>query len=168
VATIFLGGTFFSFAVIVNSHSQLRNILLSYLVWLFATRTLKLMPHLWNQPSHIIYVPAYILFGYYFAIMKVYALCTLHEVRLVSFSILNCTENQHRLDGALGLVSATFLQLQPLPIKLTLKKRIVNLASTTCLDWGVATIHIPRKMAELKGNPQISKVQRRLEASRPY
>ncbi|KAF8907894.1 glycosyltransferase family 2 protein [Gymnopilus junonius] len=55
------------------------NILLSYMVWLTATRTFKLMPHLWHQPSHVIYVPAFILFGYYFAIMKMYALCTLHE-----------------------------------------------------------------------------------------
>ncbi|KAF8965549.1 glycosyltransferase family 2 protein [Flammula alnicola] len=31
------------------------NILLSYFVWLSATRTLKLMPHLWHQPEHIIY-----------------------------------------------------------------------------------------------------------------
>lgn len=36
-----------------------------YVVWLFATRTLKLLPHLWQHPSHIIYVPAWILFGYY-------------------------------------------------------------------------------------------------------
>ncbi|KAG1751333.1 glycosyltransferase family 2 protein [Suillus paluster] len=55
------------------------NIVLSYLVWLLATRTAKLLPHLWHTPSHIIYVPAFILFGYYFAIMKLYALFTLHE-----------------------------------------------------------------------------------------
>lgn len=55
------------------------NIILSYLVWLLATRTAKLLPHLWHTPSHIIYVPAFILFGYYFAIMKLYALFTLHE-----------------------------------------------------------------------------------------
>ncbi len=58
-----------------------RNVILCYIVWLTVTRTLKLLPHLWHQPSHIIYVPAFILFGYYFAIMKVYALLTLHEVR---------------------------------------------------------------------------------------
>ena len=40
------------------------------------------MPHLWYQPQHIIYVPAFILFGYYFAIMKIYAALTLHEVSL--------------------------------------------------------------------------------------
>ncbi|KXN85843.1 Hyaluronan synthase 3 [Leucoagaricus sp. SymC.cos] len=55
------------------------NIILSYMVWLSATRTAKLLPHLWNRPQDIIYVPAFILFGYYFAVMKLYALCTLHE-----------------------------------------------------------------------------------------
>jgi len=55
------------------------NVLLSYMVWLSATRTLKLLPHLWNRPQDIVYVPAFILFGYYFAIMKLYALVTLHE-----------------------------------------------------------------------------------------
>jgi hypothetical protein len=55
------------------------NILLSYFVWISATRTAKLLPHLWDRPQDIIYVPAFIAFGYYFAIMKLYALCTLHE-----------------------------------------------------------------------------------------
>lgn len=59
-----------------------RNVILSYMVWLTLTRTLKLMPHIWNHPGHIIYVPAFIAFGYYFAIMKLYALLTLHEVNL--------------------------------------------------------------------------------------
>jgi len=61
-----------------------RNILGSYMVWLSATRTAKLLPHLWYRPQDIIYVPAFILFGYYFAIMKIYALFTLHEVRCLS------------------------------------------------------------------------------------
>ena len=58
-----------------------RNVILSYLVWLTATRTAKLLPHLWDRPQDIIHVPAFILFGYYFAVMKLYALVTLHEVR---------------------------------------------------------------------------------------
>lgn len=64
-----------------------RNILASYLVWLAATRTAKLIPHLWTRPQDIVYVPAFILFGYYFAIMKVYALLTLHEVSIPVFAI---------------------------------------------------------------------------------
>ncbi|THH12786.1 hypothetical protein EW146_g7373 [Bondarzewia mesenterica] len=55
------------------------NVIVCYLVWLTATRTGKLLPHLWNRPQDVIYVPAFILFGYYFAIMKIYALFTLHE-----------------------------------------------------------------------------------------
>lgn len=54
------------------------DVILSYIVWITATRTLKLLPHLWFRPLDIIYVPAYIAFGYYFAIMKLYALCTLN------------------------------------------------------------------------------------------
>ena len=65
-----------------------RNILLSYVVWLSATRTAKLLPHLWNRPQDIIYVPAFILFGYYFAVMKLYALLTLHEVGVLAFVTL--------------------------------------------------------------------------------
>ncbi|AAW45548.1 hypothetical protein CNBH2170 [Cryptococcus deneoformans B-3501A] len=60
-------------------HLAAWDIVVSYLVWLMCTRTLKLLPHLWNNPKHIIYVPAFIAFGYYFAIMKLYALFTLHE-----------------------------------------------------------------------------------------
>jgi len=55
------------------------NVILSYIVWLSATRTAKLLPHLWGRPQDIIHVPAFILFGYYFAVMKIYALFTLHE-----------------------------------------------------------------------------------------
>jgi len=55
------------------------NVLCSWLVWLLATRTLKLLPHLWKRPQDVIHVPAFILFGYYFSVMKLYALCTLHE-----------------------------------------------------------------------------------------
>ncbi|KAH9942536.1 glycosyltransferase like family 2-domain-containing protein [Epithele typhae] len=41
-----------------------RNVVVSYFVWLFATRTAKLLPHLWNRPQDIIHL---------------YALFTLHE-----------------------------------------------------------------------------------------
>lgn len=57
------------------------------MVWLTATRTAKLLPHLWNRPQDIIYVPAFIVFGYYFAVMKLYALFTLHEVSFFFLAI---------------------------------------------------------------------------------
>ncbi|GAA6060740.1 hypothetical protein JCM10212_003784 [Sporobolomyces blumeae] len=56
------------------------NVLLSWCVWLTATRTAKLAPHLWNRPMDFVYVPVWVAFGYYFSVMKLYALCTLHEV----------------------------------------------------------------------------------------
>ncbi|GAA5960184.1 hypothetical protein JCM3765_002500 [Sporobolomyces pararoseus] len=56
------------------------NILLSWCVWLTTTRTAKLAPHLWNRPGDVIYVPVWVAFGYYFSVMKLYALFTLHEV----------------------------------------------------------------------------------------
>lgn len=79
------------------------------MVWLSATRTAKLLPHLWTRPQDIIYVPAFILFGYYFAVMKLYALCTLHEVgyigRLVEAIRLNLS---FRLVGEPVPASVTF------------------------------------------------------------
>ncbi|KAG0242631.1 hypothetical protein BGX31_000087 [Mortierella sp. GBA43] len=61
-------------------HLPLWDIIVSYVVWLMMTRIVKLLPHLFKRPQDIIWVPAFLIFGYYFAIMKVYALFTLHEV----------------------------------------------------------------------------------------
>ena len=104
------------------SHLVRRNVIISYFVWLMATRTAKLLPHLWNRPQDIIHVPAFILFGYYFAIMKLYALFTLHEVRfmLLTFYKFFCAQFSNaafRLVGVLVLVLAT---LRRLPLLLTL------------------------------------------------
>ncbi|KAK4703960.1 hypothetical protein P7C70_g2256, partial [Phenoliferia sp. Uapishka_3] len=56
------------------------NIILSWFTWLTITRTAKLAPHLWKRPQDVVYVPAWVAFGYFFAAMKLYALFTLHEV----------------------------------------------------------------------------------------
>ncbi|KAI8576388.1 hypothetical protein K450DRAFT_257062 [Umbelopsis ramanniana AG] len=56
------------------------NIAISYIVWLMLTRAMKLIPHFIKRPQDIIHIPAWLIFNYYFAIMKVYALFTLHEV----------------------------------------------------------------------------------------
>ncbi|ORX94150.1 polysaccharide synthase [Basidiobolus meristosporus CBS 931.73] len=59
-------------------HLPLWVVILSYIFWLLITRCIKLLPHFWRRPQDIVYVPAFLLFNYYFAIMKLYALCTLH------------------------------------------------------------------------------------------
>ncbi|KAH9919480.1 glycosyltransferase family 2 protein [Epithele typhae] len=83
-----LAGPVFVFYILYRSfipvenggfHLPWWNVLVSYLVWLLVTRAFKLLPHLWHRPQDVIYLPAFILFGYYFAVMKIYALFTLHE-----------------------------------------------------------------------------------------
>jgi cellulose synthase/poly-beta-1,6-N-acetylglucosamine synthase-like glycosyltransferase len=54
------------------------NIAISYIVWLLVTRALKLTPHFLKRPQDIWVLPFWLLFNYYFAIMKIYALFTLH------------------------------------------------------------------------------------------
>jgi hypothetical protein len=54
------------------------DIILSYCVWLLSTRIIKLSPHFFRRPQDIIHVPAFLVFNFYFAIMKVYALFTLN------------------------------------------------------------------------------------------
>ncbi|KAF9099395.1 hypothetical protein BGX29_007146 [Mortierella sp. GBA35] len=61
-------------------HLPIWDIVISYVVWLMLTRVIKLLPHLFKRPQDVIWVPAFLLFGYYFAIMKIYAVFTLHEV----------------------------------------------------------------------------------------
>lgn len=55
------------------------NILVSWFVWLTVTRGFKLLPHFIRRPQDVIYIPLWILFGYYFAFLKIYALFTLHK-----------------------------------------------------------------------------------------
>ncbi|KAK9728194.1 hypothetical protein K7432_001249 [Basidiobolus ranarum] len=61
-----------------NYHLPLWNVLVSYIIWLLITRCIKLLPHFWRRPQDIIHVPAFLIFNYYFCIMKIYALFTLH------------------------------------------------------------------------------------------
>ncbi|KAI8062410.1 glycosyltransferase like family 2-domain-containing protein [Gongronella butleri] len=54
------------------------NIAVSYICWLLVTRALKLIPHFLRRPQDIWVIPFWLIFNYYFAIMKIYALFTLH------------------------------------------------------------------------------------------
>ncbi|CAO3627046.1 unnamed protein product [Cunninghamella echinulata] len=54
------------------------NIITSYVIWLLVTRLVKLFPHFVKRPQDIWALPIYLLFNFYFAIMKIYALFTLH------------------------------------------------------------------------------------------
>ncbi len=83
-------------------HLPAWRIVLSYLVWLLATRTFKLLPHLWFRPRDIVYVPAYIAFGYYFAVMKLYALFTLHKTGWGTRAGVGLPEDANEADASAG------------------------------------------------------------------
>ena len=82
-----------------NDYLPVWNILLSYIGWLFLTRSAKLVPHLLKRPQDVIYIPVWLLFAYYFSVMKIYTLFTLHEVCYHYESYIPDTE---RSAGRLG------------------------------------------------------------------
>lgn len=53
-------------------------IIISYCVWLMLSRLIKYIPHFIHRPQDVITLPVWIVFNIYFALMKVYCLCTLH------------------------------------------------------------------------------------------
>ncbi|KAJ3052359.1 hypothetical protein HK097_006454 [Rhizophlyctis rosea] len=53
-------------------------VIVSYLLWLTITRLIKYMPHFVKRPQDVIAIPVWLIFNIYFAIMKIYCLCTLH------------------------------------------------------------------------------------------
>jgi len=81
--------------------------MLNYFIWLIFIRTLRLMPHLWNRPKDIIYIPAFVAFGYCFEFIKLYALLTLHKVSYISapfFQVMQTVlKSLFRLNGVRGL-----------------------------------------------------------------
>lgn len=117
------------------------------MVWLTATRTLKLMPHLWHRPQDVIHVPAFIAFGYYFAIMKVYALFTLHETgwgtrtgigdasaATAAADRMNEKDNEHRRDT---------IHLQPPPKHNPYNRRDYNQSDMSLSDVQTPTTSTP-------------------------
>ena len=50
------------------------------LTWILLTKIIKSMPHFLRHPRDIVYFPAYLLFGYYHSLVKLYALFTVLDV----------------------------------------------------------------------------------------
>ena len=127
------------------------------MVWLTATRTAKLLPHLWKRPQDVIYVPAFILFGYYFAIMKLYALCTLHEVCYCGIVLSNFT-HVLRLVGELVLASVMLLlRLQP---SITMRRLLVMVLSISNVLNLIATRKFLCHRSEIKPHHRRTKTIR--------
>jgi hypothetical protein len=49
-----------------------------YIIWILCSRTFRVLPHFYRCPEDITYLLYFILYQYYFAVLKLYALFTLH------------------------------------------------------------------------------------------
>lgn len=49
-----------------------------FALWILFTKTIKLIPHFWNYPSDLRFVPVSIAFSYLHGLINLYALCTLN------------------------------------------------------------------------------------------
>lgn len=54
------------------------------IVWWFFSRSIKIFPHLRECPEDIVIIPAYIVFTYFLAFVKIYALLTLDEQKWIT------------------------------------------------------------------------------------
>jgi hypothetical protein len=50
------------------------------LIWIFATKLVKLIPYLFRHPKYVIFLPGYYAFGYFHSLIKLYALFTFWDV----------------------------------------------------------------------------------------
>lgn len=70
--TIILGN------LVTNGPGTTTYVVAPIVAWLLLSRTFRLIPHIIRKPQHIVYIPAMILFQYFFVFLKVYAVFTLH------------------------------------------------------------------------------------------
>lgn len=54
-------------------------LLVSWIVWLLASRSIKLCYYIWDHPLRIFYVPLFIPFQYMLALVRIYTLVTLND-----------------------------------------------------------------------------------------
>eukprot|EP00474_Spongospora_subterranea_P002358 CRZ02816.1 hypothetical protein [Spongospora subterranea] len=76
--TLLIGPVFIIYAMVMHPRWSPYAIGASEVVWLFFSRYIRLAEHWRRKQWDIVYLPLYIVFNYFFALMKVYALCTLH------------------------------------------------------------------------------------------
>lgn len=67
------------FVLVTAIVSEKYYVLVPWAIWLFVTRSLKLLHYLADKPVYILYIPVFILFQYFQSIIKIYALFTMYE-----------------------------------------------------------------------------------------
>jgi hypothetical protein len=80
-----------------------RYVLLAVMIF---SKFVKQLPHYVRDPCDCIFIPVSILFGYFHGLIKLYGLCTLHEVCLLlhgaAFLHVMLTGQRHRRPGAVA------------------------------------------------------------------
>jgi len=60
-------------------HIRSWNVVLSFVLWVCVTRAVRILPHFFSRPRHIICIPAFVALSYLLAILKIYCLFTLNR-----------------------------------------------------------------------------------------
>lgn len=47
-------------------------------LWILGSKLVKPLPHFWRNPKDLVYLPGYVLFGYFHSLIKLYALATVN------------------------------------------------------------------------------------------
>ena len=74
-----------------NRYIDKETALISMGVWVFISKLVKPFPHFWRNPGDLVYLPGYILFGYFHSLIKLYALLTFY---------VTVWGGRHNLDGS--------------------------------------------------------------------
>lgn len=72
----------------------------AFTLWLVFTKSVKLLPHFYRYPGDNKFIPLGIAFNYFYGLIKVYSLMTLHHVSLLGL-IFDTVNNNYltRLHG---------------------------------------------------------------------
>lgn len=66
------------FVITVSQAENWLMLLSIYILWISGSRTLRMLIHFRRCPEDILYLPTFIGYQYFFAVLKLYSLCTLH------------------------------------------------------------------------------------------
>lgn len=55
-------------------------ILVAYILWILLSCAMELLPHFTRQPADVLYLPFWIIFIHFIAILKLYSFCTMYAI----------------------------------------------------------------------------------------
>jgi cellulose synthase/poly-beta-1,6-N-acetylglucosamine synthase-like glycosyltransferase len=83
-----------------------------FLVWVFFTKIVRLIPHFWRHPVDMVHIPFLIAFGYFHSLLNIYALCTLTQTAWGGKDIAALSKARPEKDETTALLADTDPQPQ--------------------------------------------------------